>query len=240
MIVRSAIEKSRLFDSFIPFIRILLPFLLTISFSSISFSQMSKELSNMENQNISIEKDHIEQVFNEMMDNIEDGNLKTMLKSKFEMFKKEFNGELIEYSFRIFITAELDFRTSGDRGLGRVSEQIPRFGGYYRKQLSRIGQGKIIELYNLIHKIMLRAYLTGVLMLSEDLEKAAITNEQELFERWIPNIYVTPFNSLGSGLQNALLAFCGSSVEGFLSFLEMNQIKRKGFLKREKINEIIS
>ena len=194
----------------------------------------------MKNQYVSIEEHQIEQVFNEMMDNIEDGNLKTMLQSKFANFKIDFDGKRIGYSFNSFIKAELDFQTPGDRGIGRLSEQIPRFGSYYRKQLSQINHEKIKELYDLIHKVMLSSYLTGVLMLSEDLEESVITNEQELFEKWIPNIYVTPLNSLGAGLKNALLAFCGANLDELLKFLETNQINRGGFLKRDKANEIIS
>ena len=121
----------------------------------------------MENQYVSIEEQQIEQVFNEMIDNIEDVNLKTMLQSKFVNFKIDFDGKRIGYSLNSFIKAELDFQNLGDRGIGRISEQIPRFGGYYRKQLSQINPEKIKELYDLMNKIMLSSYLTGVLMLSE-------------------------------------------------------------------------
>lgn len=201
---------------------------------------MSKELSVMENKDIAIKQAQLEYAFKGMMDDLDEGKLKTMLNSKFAKFINDFNGKRIGYSLHNFIKAELDFKTPGVRGIGRLSEQVPRFGGYYSKQLSQIDQDIIDVLYNLIQNLMLRSYLTGVLMLSDELEEATVTNDRELFEKWIPNIYVTPFNALGSGLQKGLLAFCGSSVDKILNFLETNKIKRKSLLRRDKIDEIIS
>jgi hypothetical protein len=194
----------------------------------------------MESQDIAITEDQIEDTFKGMMDNLEEGELKSKLNSKFARFKNAFNGKKIAYSLHNFIKPELDFKTTELRGIGRVSEQVPRFGGYYNKQLSQIGQDKIEILYNLIQNLMLRAYLTGVLMLSEELKEATVTNIHELFEKWIPNIYVTPFNALGSSLQKALLALCSSSVDNIINFLETNKIKRKSLLRRDKIDGIIS
>lgn len=194
----------------------------------------------MENKDIAIKQAQLEYAFKGMMDDLDEGKLKTMLNSKFAKFINDFNGKRIGYSLHNFIKAELDFKTPGVRGIGRLSEQVPRFGGYYSKQLSQIDQDIIDVLYNLIQNLMLRSYLTGVLMLSDELEEATVTNDRELFEKWIPNIYVTPFNALGSGLQKGLLAFCGSSVDKILNFLETNKIKRKSLLRRDKIDEIIS
>ena len=65
-------------------------------------------------------------------------------------------------------------------------------------------------------------------------------NDQGLFEKWIPNIYITPFGGLGPGLQEALLAFCGSTVDNILDFLETHKIKTKSPWRRDKSAEIIS
>ena len=199
----------------------------------------------MKNQNIAIAKGRLERVFEDIMASVEqrmpiDSKSKPELNSRFAKFKGDIDGKRIGYSLHNFITAELDFKTPGVRGIGRLSEEVPRFGGYYRKPLSQIDLDKMEILYGLIQGLMLGSYLTAILTFEEELKEAEVTNDHELFEKWIPNIYVTPFNALDSLLQNALLAFCGSTVDSILSFLETNKIKRKGLLGRDKIHEIIS
>ena len=122
----------------------------------------------MGTQGITITKDQLEQAFRGIMDDLEEGKLKPMLASKFAKFKDLFDGKRIGYSLHNFIKAELDFETPRARGIGRLSEQVPRFGAYYRKQLSQIDQDKMEILHNLIQNLMLRAYLTGVLTLSKN------------------------------------------------------------------------
>jgi hypothetical protein len=210
-----------------------------LSFPSTVPSKKQREISNMDGYNLVIEEHHLDEAFKDMMVSIKEGNLSAMLRSKFSDFKNDFDGERIGYSLHQYIKAELDFVTTGTRGIGRVTEDVPRFGGYYRKQLSEMNPEKLKNLYDLIQMVMLSSYLTGTLMMSEELEQAVVTDKNELFERWIPNIYVTPFNSLGSGLQNALLSLCDRSLENLLKFLENNKIEKKGIFSKDKANEII-
>jgi len=221
-------------------IAILLSFtFLELLLPSLATPKMQKEISIMEGYNLVIENHYLDEAFKSMMLNIKEGNLSAMLRSKFSDFKNDFNGERIGYSLHQYIKAELDFETHGTRGIGRVSKDVPRFGGYYREQLSEMNQEKLKKLYDLIQMVMLSSYLTGTLMMSEELEQAVVTDKNELFEKWIPNIYVTPFNLLGSGLQNGLLTLCDQSLENLLKFLENNKIKKKGVFSKDKENEII-
>jgi len=194
----------------------------------------------MEGYNLVIENHYLDEAFKGMIVSIKEGNSSAMLRSKYSDFKNDFNGERIGYSLHQYIKAELDFVTNGTRGIGRLSKDVPRFGGYYRKQLSEMNQEKLKILYDLIQMVMLSSYLTGTLMMSDELKQAVVTDKNELFKKWIPNIYVTPFNSLGSGLQNALLGLCNQSFENLLKFLENNKIKKKGVFSKDKANEIIS
>jgi len=194
----------------------------------------------MEKEGVAITRDQLERAFKAITENLNDGELSRMLNSRFDQFRDNFEGLNIGYCLHNFIVAELDFKSPGVRGIGRLSKHVPRFGSLYRKQLSQIDQHKMEVLYDLIQDLMLKSYLTGVLMLGEELQEIKVNNNIQLFENWIPNIYVTPFNVLGSGLQKALIAFCGSSPDKVIDFLDTNKIKRKGFLRRDKISEIIS
>jgi hypothetical protein len=49
-----------------------------------------------------------------------------------------FNIVAVGFCFSKYISSELDSQTPGDRGLGRLSTEIPRLGAYFRKPISRL------------------------------------------------------------------------------------------------------
>ena len=110
--------------------------------------------------------------------------------TKFELFKGLCDYKKIDYCIDKYIAAEFDCRTTGNRGIGRINDNVPRFGGYFRKQMSNLSDEKINELANLFKQSIYIGYLTHVLFMEETLKTPVVISEQLLFEKWIPGIYV--------------------------------------------------
>jgi len=170
--------------------------------------------------------------------NFNEGAFKNKLESKFETFKGSFDERKISYCLNRFIDSELDFESPGSRGIGRISSEIPRLGGYFRDRLSKLNKKDIDNLHRLVQDLLISSYLTGVLLLSEDLREAAVTNPKDLYKAWIPNIYVTPFEKLGSGLQDALNIFCSPFGEKLDSFMKEHEMLNS--TTSQKYNEVAS
>jgi hypothetical protein len=104
-----------------------------------------------------------------------------------------------------FVDYQLDFRTPGDRGLGRISTEIPRLGAYFRKSMSRLSQPELRDLYGIIQDLMLRGYLTRALLLEAPPKQPVLTNALELYETWLAGFYssdpsqIQPIDFFGDG-----------------------------------------
>jgi hypothetical protein len=188
--------------------------------------------------NNSIAISHLQILFNSLLEAIEDGDFKTSLLSKFDQSKPNFDGIKIGYCINRFVEAELDFETKGDRGIGRISSNPPRFGAYSRKQLSNVSKSDLESLRENLIEVMLSAYLVGLMF---DEKEVPVEAESEvLFDRWIPNIYVTPFDMLGENLQSALLLFCETPYKHLLDIIDRLNLNPKRFLKKDYIHTIFS
>lgn len=98
------------------------------------------------------------------------------------------------YCINRFVTAELDFTTDGDRGLGRMTEHWARFGGKYRRIVSALDSESIEDLRRAFSDALLCGYLFSEYLI----ECAAGTlvprdafpdGSEGVFERWVPTIY---------------------------------------------------
>lgn len=82
---------------------------------------------------------------------------------KIDLFKKNFNKNYANinpgttnYCVGQFVHAELDFATPGNRGIGRLTDALPRLGAYFRDSLSRLEKAGLNELDGLITKLILK------------------------------------------------------------------------------------
>lgn len=160
-------------------------------------------------------------------------------REKFGQFKKDYDGKRVGYCLEKYINAELDFTTPGNRGLGRMTEYIPRFGAYFRSQLSVMSEEELGKLYGLIQDFMLRGYLVHALFAEEPLGEAAISSSKDLYEKWIPGIYVSNPSEMGNNLKNALAMCSNSAHEKLKSFLVSHNMKGGGFLSKDKTDLIL-
>ena len=66
---------------------------------------------------------------------------------------------------KIYRDSELDFTTPGNRGIGRMTESIPRFGAYFRKPLSILSDQELNELSYLMQDLCLLGYLNSAVFI---------------------------------------------------------------------------
>ena len=104
-----------------------------------------------------------------------------VMDSNFNQLKLAFNFEAINYCLEKFVDSELDYITQGERGIGRMTNNIPRLGGYFRKQISKLNNEEHEKLYLLIQELLIRGYLARILFVEEKLENAKFKNGELLF-----------------------------------------------------------
>jgi len=95
---------------------------------------------------------------------------------------------------RRFIQAELDTQTPGNRGIGRLTDNFPRFGARYRKLFLTMDSTVLSEMELLFTRLILCGYLFAeyIFKLKSDIEltrNPSMRNSDLLFTQWVPLIY---------------------------------------------------
>jgi hypothetical protein len=93
-----------------------------------------------------------------------------------------------------FVDAELDFITEGNRGMGRMTDECPRFGGKHRRVLKGVSAAQTNELRRLFVRQICCGYLFAEYVV-EIMSNAACpsyssnVDSENLFHQWVPLIY---------------------------------------------------
>ena len=166
--------------------------------------------------------------------------------SVFKQLALEFNAVAITYCLDMYIGAELDYTTVGNRGIGRMTANIPRFGAYFRKPLAKLSSQELNELYFLIRDLCLRGYLISALLVKWPERHTELSNGASLFKEWIPNIYIINPNELDPDLWDII------KIDAMYTIIEIHVFMRKHgmegdtlsnrvsrFLSRDKVDEIL-
>lgn len=106
------------------------------------------------------------------------------------------NIDPIDFCIRRYVEAETDFQTLGTRGLGRAGPNPPRFGGYFRTDMERVGDASRAEIATQIGRIVAKSYYSYAFLLEVtaaenpdyDFNYTDIDREA-LFLQWVPFIY---------------------------------------------------
>ncbi len=154
-----------------------------------------------------------------------------------ERIRSMFNGETIAFCIERFIEAELDFQSSGSRGLRRISETIPRYGAYYRKHLRSMDANARMEISRLIRNQLLTGYV-AVAMFSEHSPDVEADNHsaEEIYRAWIPMIYSDGY---GDTLLQIVYA-CGADAKAsHKAYLAKHKIKGGGLFSTDKSGIIL-
>lgn len=162
-----------------------------------------------------------------------------MIKPRYEELKNYFDVEKIGKCIDRYITSELDFITLGNRGIGRMTEAIPRLGGYFRNVLSKMDEAVLLELYNIIRDLILRGYLVHFLFMEKEIKSTVVTGSTKLFDDWVPQIYVNDPSEMKPNLQNVFFASIDTAVAKFKNFQKAYKMKSGGFFSLDKTGSIL-
>ena len=169
----------------------------------------------------------------------EEHNLLNTIESRFSELIPLLNIEAISFCIDNYLTAEMDYHTQGNRGLGRMSDNIPRFGGYFRKPLSSLSQEDKAQLLTYFQDIILRGYLVHALFAEAKIDKPIQTDITTIYEKFIPSIYMTNPSNMGEKLQNVLYASINTAMNDIKSFLDKKGMKGGGFFSTDKTDYIL-
>lgn len=189
---------------------------------------------NITNQDINNYTEEIFTVLNQYFDSVED------FKNNLEKKRTWISSNKINYCLGEFIRAEFDYQTQGLRGLGRMTDQCPRLAAYFRKSFTKITPQQILTLDNLVTKLIIKSYLFSLILSSQENGQNPIQNEQQFFERWIPEIYIFDLNSIGEHVLNLLFAVIESDYTGIERYLKDNGMVPGMISFNDKTHEILN
>ena len=169
-----------------------------------------------------------------------DSELYNSIKIKMDALKQIFNSNAVTYCLEQYINSELDYKTPGDRGLGRMTTYIPRLAAYLRKQIANLSSQELNELYYLIQDLILRGYLASVLFIEESPKHSKVSESKELYEAWISGIYAEDPSQMSENLQKAFALCTDSAFVEIKEFFSKHTMKVSRFFSRDKTDTIIS
>jgi hypothetical protein len=187
-------------------------------------------------------KDLIESMFPSIQESVPE-QLSDDLINTFKEFISKFNSDAIIYCIDKYIEAEFDFITPGNRGIGRMTENIPRFGAYFRNSLSKLSNQELNELHFFIQDLCIRGYLSSALFISWPSKNNKLSNKFLLFKEWIPKIYITnPYDTCLETLWDIVRIKSNYTIIEIHYFLNKHGMEKRGFFNRNyeyKVNEIL-
>lgn len=168
-----------------------------------------------------------------------EGDIETINEYKEDYIKSKDKIEIdnIDYCINNYVNSELDYITPGVRGLGRASDFWPRLGGYYRKSISKLSQEKIKELNTLITNLITKSYLFEILISDNEKESSNVKSKEELYNKWIPEIYLFNLDAIPQDSRNFLFTLIREEFHSLEKFFIENNIK-SGVFSSNKTKEI--
>lgn len=113
------------------------------------------------------------------------------MEEEFQSIKSSLDPETINFCLKPYLHAEFDWNTPGNRGLGRLSEAIPRLGAYFRKPISKLTVEQLRFLDELLTRIIVKAYLFQMIISDYKIELDGVRTMVDVFNEWVPLMYGT-------------------------------------------------
>lgn len=168
-----------------------------------------------------------------------DEPVKEKFNKKYEAFISVYDEKSILFCVDKYLSAEFDYITPGQRGIGRMNDSVPRLGGYFRKQLSNLSIDNKNELIHLIKQSIFIGYLSHVLTMEDELKKPTVSSEDTLFDKWIPGLYVSDISRVPN-LSNFIYGASSETLLKVKSFMKQHDFKGGGFFSEDKTDLILS
>ena len=162
------------------------------------------------------------------------------IKPNLENLPTKYSARVVEPCIEKFVDAELDFHSPGNRGIGRISEAIPRYGAYFKRFLQPLEQDSLARVRMLIEDQVLVGYLSHCYWCEEPLGEPTITDGETLFRAWIPVVY----SSAARGAMNEDFAQLFSLIstppyEAHKAYITGLGFKGGGLLSKDKTDMIL-
>ena len=160
-------------------------------------------------------------------------------KSIFEAHRTA-NREAMLYSLKRYIQAELDFASAGDRGIGRLSTEIPRYGAYFRKRLSQLAPTDLGILRQQITDTVIAGYFSHVVTAEDPVLQPTAGSSDQLFSEWIPIIYSPAFpSSFSPEILRNVNGLLGHALTKHKAMLHVMNMRGRGWFRRDRTDDII-
>jgi len=164
----------------------------------------------------------------------------SILKKNFEDSYKNANPKNMSQCIEKFIHAELDYETPGDRGIGRLTDTMPRLGAYFRNSFLGLDEVSQNELSILMAKLIAKGYIFISISNSKPKEKTLSFTDDELYKEWIPQIYTFNLNVLSENVWNLLLTITEKDFEDIKNFFNKHNMKGGGLFSKDKTDDILN
>ena len=109
-----------------------------------------------------------------------------------EILLKEGDFEVPKYCIDKFIKNEMDQQSPSIRGIGRLTDEIPRFGGYYRNAVLHLYEEEAKELQDLFKVLMYTGYFTHIALYEKTIRPSECNDQYKLYQMWI--MYILGLN----------------------------------------------
>ncbi len=157
----------------------------------------------------------------------------------YEYLKSNVNPELVKYCIDKFITAELDYTTKGNRGIGRFTDIVPRLGAYYRCGFSKLSNIQLDELADLIRDVILRSYIIcESFQGNRDITLKRIDFEY-IYSEWITNIYNINIDNAEPKLVDIMGICTQSAFDAITQFIKKHKLKKVDIFSQDKTPMIL-
>jgi len=164
----------------------------------------------------------------------------TAIKKNFEDSYKNTDPKNMSQCTEKFVQTELDHETSGDRGIGRLTDTMPRLGAYFRSSFSELDEVSQNELGILIAKLIAKGYIFIPMSNSKPKEKTLSFTDDELYKEWIPQIYTFKLNVMSENVWNLLLAITEKDFKDIKNFFDKHNMKGGGLFSKDKTDDILN
>ncbi len=105
--------------------------------------------------------------------------------SKINSLKNNRNFPVSEYCINKFLKTETDQQSVSLRGVGRITDEIPRFGGYFRKNNHFPHENDMFELEKLFKGLIYIGYITHMIRCEEVLKPTECHDKYKLYQTWL-------------------------------------------------------
>lgn len=165
----------------------------------------------------------------------------TELEPQLEQVSSAYDASATTDCLNQFVMAELDFVSQGDRGLGRLSTEIPRYGAHLRKHLRRLSSSDLFRLATLIRTQIVTGWLAFVVAREDPVQVFPPAESSELYRRWIPNIYSGAIvGAIDDQTARVLLGLGAAAMKEHIDFLRQHQVRGGSMFTKDKTELILS